>query len=246
MTTPQESPTIVKAGDALAFYANLDSPSHEVDFDNWVISIVHADSFVIVHDKFATLVKDNLSTGGFRFYCEFNMPDDIPEGNFRFIIYIPYTQEVKFVSNEFKVINNITAADTYLIRYRNAADIQNFGYEALTSFYNIARIKLEKLQPQRPKTTIGYELVNGKFKRVRTIVGKTYDFVTDYLDEEGHDAFDIATIHSVLQLNDGSGWVTYERPEDADYEAETVQDFNLVQATIRLELSSYSSSNKGV
>lgn len=237
--------TVLKAGDSQAFYANLDTPSYEVDFANWVISIVHADSFVVVYDDFATLVKDDLSTGGFRFYCEFTVPVDIPEGEFRFIIYIPYTQEVKFVSNVLKVINNVQAAQSYLIKYRNAADIQNFGYEADETYYNIARLKLEKLQPERVKRNIGYQMVAGGFKRVRTVVGKAYSFITGFMDEDGHDAFDIATIHSDLQLNDGSGWVAFERPEDADYEAETVQEFPLSQGTVSLRQTSYDSSNKG-
>ncbi len=238
--------SIMKAGDSLAFYANLDTPSYEVDFANWVISIVHADSFVVVYDDFATLTKDDLSTGGFRFYCNFTVPEDIPEGEFRFIIYIPYTQEVKYVSNVLKVINSVQASQSMLIKYRNASDIQNFGYEDNASFYNIARLKLEKLNPERPKENIGYTLVNGAFQRVRTIAGKAYTFVTGFMDEYGHDAMDIATIHSDLKIDDGSGYKSFKRPEDADYEAETVQDFPLVQGTIKLKQTSYDSSNKGV
>lgn len=238
--------TVMKAGDSLAFYANLDTPSYEVDFPSWVLSIVHADSFVVVYENFATLTKVDLSTGGFRFYSEFTVPSDIPEGEFRFIVYVPYSQEVKYVSNVLKVINNVQAAESYLIKYRNAKDIQGFGYEANANFYNIARLKLEKEQPAREKQTIGYELVNGAFKRVRTIVGKAYNFITGWLDEDGHDAFDIATIHSDFQMNDGSGYVSYERPEDAEYEAETVEEYPLTQGSIRLKQTSYNSSNKGV
>lgn len=243
-----QSESVMKAGDSLAFYANLNSPSYEVDFANWVISIAHADSFVIVYDDFATLVKDDLSTGGFRFYSEFTVPSDIPEGNFRFIIYIPYTEEVKYVSNIFEVVNNVQSNETYIVKYRNSADIQNFGYEANTSYYNKARLRLEKIQPDRLKQTIGYELVNGAFKRVRTIVGKAYSFITGFMDEDGHDAFDIATIHSDLQMSkaDENTFESYERPEEAEYEADTVQDFPLVQGRIRLKQTSYNSSNKGV
>lgn len=133
-----------------------------------------------------------------------------------------------------------------LVKYRNPADIQNFGYEANASFYNIARLKLEKLNPIRPKENIGYELTNGTFKRVRTIVSKSYDFITGFFDDEGHDAFDMATIHTDLQLNDGSGYVAWERPEDANYEAETTLDYPLVQGSIRLKQTSRNSSNKGV
>lgn len=239
--------TNMKAGDSLAFYANLDTPCYEVDFDNWVLSIVHADSFVVVYDDFATIVKDNLSTGGFRFYSEFTVPVDIPEGDFRFIIYIPYTEEVKFVSNVVKVINNVSAANnTFLLKYRNAKDIQNFGYQALTSFYNIVRVPLEQIQPSRQKHNIGYELVGGGFKRVRTVIGKAYQFITGWMDEDGHDAFDIATIHSDVQLNKDGVYNSFERPEDAEYEAETVQNFPLSQGQISLKQTSYNSSNKGV
>lgn len=238
--------TNMVAGDVMAFYANLDTPSYEVDFDNWVLSIVHADSFVVVYDDFATLTKDDLSSGGFRFYSEFTVPDDIPEGDYRFIIYIPYTDEVKYVSNQLRVINSVAAQNSFLVKYRNSVDIQNFGYEANTSFYNIARLPLRKEQPQREKTNIGYDLVGGGFKRVRTIVGKGYNFITGYLDEDGHDAFDIATIHSDLQLNNDGIYVSHERPEDASYEAETERDFPLSTGTIKLKRTSYNSSNKGV
>jgi hypothetical protein len=131
------------------------------------------------------------------------------------------------------------------IKYRNTSDIQSFGYEANPSFYNIARVKLEKLNPIRPKENIGYELTNGVFKRVRTIVSKSYDFITGFMDDDGHDAFDIATIHSDFQVDEGDGYATWERPEDSDYEAETVQDFPLTQGSIRLKQRSYNSSNKG-
>lgn len=242
--------TVLKAGDAQAFYANFDTPITDSTFSDWYISIVHADSFIIVYDNFATLTQDTV-TGGYRFYCEFTVPVGIPEGCYRFMIYHPYatggSDTVKYMSNEIKVISN-SSTDTMMIKYRNAVDMQNFGYAANTSFYNIARLPMEKENPQRQKINKGYPEIDGDYKRVRTITRKAYNFITGRLDEEAHDAFDIATIHSDFQISeyDGATYTQYERPEDADYEADTTQDFPLSQGNIQLRLTSYNSSNRGI
>jgi hypothetical protein len=78
------------------------------------------------------------------------------------------------------------------------------------------------------------------------VITKSYEFVTDFLDENASDALDIATIHSDLKIDVGTGLQSYRLPDDSDFEQEWTEFYNLADATVRLELISFSSSNKSI
>ena len=75
---------------------------------------------------------------------------------------------------------------------------------------------------------------------------KTVKFIASWLDEAAHEAWEIATIHSTLELWRNNDWVEYLRSESENYEAEFQEDYPLIEAGITLEEVGYASTNKAV
>lgn len=229
------------AEDELIYYFNSESLISTEGFETWTVALVHADSNIIAYDNVFTLTKDIITGNSYRWYFEWIVPV-LSTGCFRLVIYDSYEQ-IKYISETtLQYVSSIQ--DTAIIKYRNAVNIQNFNYSGLSAFYNQFRIFLKRRSPQRAKNTVGYDFTDGTFNRVRTVITKNYEFVTEYLDENASDAFDVATFHSDVRINIGTGFQRYRLPEDSDFEQEWTEFYNLADASVILELMDYSSSNK--
>jgi len=238
--------TIFLAGDSISWYANLDTLETNANFSSWDIYIVHADSFIKALVTLGiNIQKDIISGSDYRFFAQdWTFPSTIGIGCYRIVIEDTSDGNLLYISNEIEVITDVT--DTLLIRYRNAKNIQNFNYEKFTTLYNVVRVPLIKRKSQRPITSEGYDTINGAFQRVRTAITKSYEFLTDWFDEEAHDALDIATLHSTFEVFENEEWVAYNRPSGSDYQANFEEEYPLIEASIRLEQSDFSSTNKAL
>ena len=235
--------TILYPTDEYTFYSNLDTLENNANFDSWECSLYHADSFVKCVENIVNLTKDTISASGYKFYGTFITPN-IPNGCYYLIITDTVDSDnVLYLSNKLEVVSSTT--DTYLIRYRNNQNILNFNYANLTSFKNKFRVPFIKRQPLNTLTTEGYDLINGNYKRVRTERVKTLELVTDYLDEDGHDAFQTALFHSDIEVFYDNKWNQYILA-DSSYEPEWSEQFEVSQATVRVEIANRSSTNKAV
>lgn len=231
-------------GETYSFYNNSDELETTASFNYCGLDLVHADTFIQVVEDVATISTDILS-GGYRFYADSFVFPQVEEGCYRFIILdVSAGENVLYISDPFEVVSS----DTGLIpiKYRNAKNILNFNYEALTSYYNRGHVELIRRHPQRESKTDGYGLSNGTFKRVRTILTKTWEFITGWFDEKEHDATHSAFIHSDLQLYVDDNWEAMNMTDESSYSPEWQENYEYIQTSVRLQENDRSSSNKAV
>lgn len=227
--------------DEVNYYFNTATLITDASFATWKVALLNSNND-IAYDNITTLTKDIITGSSYRWYFTWVVPD-LAYGCYRFVVYDSATNNVKYISESYIQITN-QSTDTSIIKYRNAVNIQSYNYETLTTWYNQHRLWLIKRAPQRQKESIGYNLTEGTFERVRTVVTKSYEFVTEFLDENASDAFDVATIHSDLKIDVGTGMQRYRLPEDSEFQQEWTENYNLADASVRLELMDFSSSNK--
>jgi len=236
-----DSELIFIPNEEYSFYANLEDLETNDNFNYWECSLYHADSLTKAFENVCILNKDIISGTDYRFYSTFTAPD-VPNGCYYIIITDTVDSDnVLYISN--KIVVQTDTTDTFLIRYRNAVDILNFGYENLTSYYNKFRIEIIKRQPLNPLTTEGYTLTSGDFKRVRTTKIKDYEWVTGFFGELKHDALNAGVFHSTFQVNHDNRWYTY-RLGNGNYDVQWSENYGLAQALVRLEIADFASSNK--
>jgi len=231
-------------GETYAWYNNSDAVETTASFNYCGLDLVHADTFIQVVEDVATLSTDILS-GGYRFYANDFVFPDVEEGCYRFIVVdVAAGENVLYISNPFEVVNS---ADGLLrCKFRNAVNILNYNYEGLSTFYNKTHIEIFRRKPLRPTNTQGYALSSGTFQRVRTLLTKTWEFITGWVDTNEHDAIQAAIMHSDLQIFVDDNWESMTQTEGSQYLLEWVDNYEFVQASIRLQINDRSSSNKSL
>ena len=206
--------------------------------------MVHADTFIQVIEDVAPISTDILS-GGYRFYVEDFVFPNVSAGCYRFIVIdVAAGENVLYISNPFEVVSS---TDGLLrTKFRNAKNILNYNYEGLPTFFNKTHIELFKRKPLRPTNTQGYVLSTGSFKRVRTLLTKTWEFITGWFDTNEHDATQAAIIHSDLQMFIDDSFESMNLTEDSQYTLEWQENYEFIQASVRLQVNDRSSSNKAL
>lgn len=232
-------------GAEYAFYNNSDDLEDNANFASWRVDLVHSDSFISVIEGAISLTKDIISGSDYRWYNSgFTFPT-VEDGCYRFVVIdTADSDNVLYISSEFEVVSSDDGL--MLTKYRNAQNILNYNYTTLTTFYNKAHVEMFNRKPSRPVNTEGYSLSSGTFKRVRTILTKTYEFVTGWFDELAHDATQAMIIHSDLQIKINNQYEAMELGEDGEYTADWQENYEYVEASFRLQEEDRSSSNKAV
>lgn len=231
-------------GSVYSFYNNSDTLETTASFNYTGLDLVHADTFVQVVEDVAPLGTDILS-GGYRFYATDFVFPQVEPGCYRFVVLdVAAAENVLYISDPFEVVDS-TAGLIYL-KYRNGKNILNFNYEGLTTFYNKVHVELLKRKPQRGTTTQGYTLSSGSFKRVRTLLTKTWEFITGWFDHKEHDALQAAVVHSDLQLYIDNNWEVMNLGDEGEYTVEWSDNYEYIQGSVRLQEDDRSSSNKAL
>ncbi len=231
-------------GSVYSFYNNSDTLETTASFNYCGLDLVHADTFIQVIEDVATLSTDILS-GGYRFYANDFVFPTVEEGCYRFIVVdVAAGENVLYISDPFEVVSS--NAGLIYTKYRNAKNILNYNYEGLPSLYNKTHIELLKRKPLRPTTTQGYVLSTGSFKRVRTLLTKTWEFITGWFDTKEHDGMQATIIHSDLQLYIDNNWESMNLGGDSEYSLEWSDNYGFIQASVRLQINDKSSSNKAL
>lgn len=233
------------AGYTYSFYANLTTLETSSTFNYWRVDILHGDSFTQAALDVCTLSKDIISGTDYRFYCtDFEVPS-LPAGCYRIaVIDTSNNDAVLYLSNEIKIVTSATGLLAF--KYRNAKNIMNYNYTGLPTFYNIFHIELTRRKPLNPKATSGYDLASGSFFRVRTVRGKSYEYVTGWFDEPEHAAVDAMLIHSDLNVEYNGSYVAMNFPDDAEYEIPWSDDFQVIQGAFRLEITEQAANNEAI
>ena len=231
-------------GGAYAWYNNSDALETTASFNYCGLDLVHADTFIQVIEDVAVLSTDVLP-GGYRFYADTFVFPQVDPGCYRFIVIdVSASENVLYISDPFEVVDSDEGL-TYG-KFRNDKNILNYNYEGLASFYNKVHVELFKRKPLRPVNTQGYTLSSGSFKRVRTLLTKTWEFITGWFDTIEHDATQAAIVHSDLQLYIDDNWESMNLTQDSEYALEWQNNYEFVQASVRLEVNDRSSSNKAL
>lgn len=227
-----------------AFYNNSDDLEDNANFNYWTLDLLHADSLTVALDDVAPISKDIISGSDYRWYVDtFTFPD-IDNGCYRFIVYDNANNEVIYIGDEIEVTDN-TNNLTY-VKFRNSKNILNYNYEVLTTFYNLFHVEMFKRKPKNTERAKGYNLVNGVFKRVRTTLSKSYEWITGWFDEEEHDATQAMSIHSDLNVGYDGELRSVTKDDSDTYEIEWQENYEEVQAKLDLTEVATGSSNKAV
>lgn len=231
-------------GETYAFYNNSDTLEDNVEFNYWSFDIVHSDTFIEVYEDVTVLTKDIISGTDYRWYAsDFTFPD-IENGCYRFRIVDTVQNNVIFLSDEFEVVSSTDGL--MYSKYRNAVDILNYNYEGLPSFYNKAHFEMFDRKPLIKTTTQGYDLTSGSFKRIRTVKTKDIEVITGWFDETEHEAVQSMIIHSDFYLALDGSFKLINLEEGSEYLLEWQENYEFIQASVRLEINDRSSSNKGL
>ena len=231
-------------GHDYAFYNNSESLEDNVNFNYCGLDLVHSDSFIPVFEDVATLTKDIISGTDYRFYADtFTFPT-VQTGCYRFIIMDLTDSTILYISNKIEVVDSDT--DLMYVNFRNAKNILNYNYEGLTTYENKTHVEMFNRKPLRPVATEGYKLSDGSFKRVRTLLTKSFEFVTGWFDESEHDAMQEMIIHSQLNIAMNGNFELINLVGEAEYVLDWQDNYEFIQASIRLEIDDRSSSNKAL
>ena len=232
-------------GSTYAFYNNSTDLEDNVNFNYWGFDLIHADTFEQVYQDITILSKDIISGSDYRWYAEdFEFPE-VETGCYRFVILdLADNEAVLYLSDEIEVVADDT--DLMYVNFRNAKNILNYNYETLTTFYNKTHIEMFNRKPLRPTTTQGYILSDGSFKRVRTLLTKSFEFITGWFDEKEHDAMQEMIIHSELNLVIDGNFELMNLTQESEYLLEWSENYEFIQASIRLQIDDRSSSNKAL
>ncbi len=191
------------------------------------------------------LAKDIISGTDYRWYAEdFQFPE-VATGCYRFVVLdLADNDKVLYMSDEIEVVASDT--DLVYVTFRNAKNILNYNYETLLTFYNKTHVEMLYRKPLRPTTTQGYTLSGGSFKRVRTLLTKSFEFVTGWFDEKEHDAMQEMIIHSDLSIAIDGNFKAMNLTEDSEYALDWQENYEFIQGSIRLQVDDRSSSNKAL
>jgi hypothetical protein len=231
-------------GETYAWYNNSDALETTASFNYCGLDLVHADTFIQVVEDVTTLATDIFS-GGYRFYTDDFVFPTVEYGCYRFIVLdVSAGENVLYISDPFEVVSS-TEGLTYC-KFRNGKDILNYNYEGLLTYYNKTHIELFKRKPVRPTTTQGYTLSGGSFKRVRTLLTKSWEFITGWFDEKEHDAMQSMIVHSDLQIAIDGTYEAMNLTQESEYLLEWAENYEFIQASVRLQINDRSSSNKAL
>ena len=151
---------------------------------------------------------------------------------------------VLYISKEFEVVDSNEGLQ--YVTFRNARNILNYNYVGLTSFNNRFHVQMRDRKPLRPDVTEGYGLADGTFKRVRTILKESREFVTGWFDKDEHAATKAMTIHSDANILLEGELKQVSSSEETEYLLEWVENYEFIEALVRLEVNERASSNKAV
>lgn len=229
-----DTPLPIIVGDTFQFYTNFET--NLFDSNLQTIKIIEGDTIVNDVNKYVLLVEP--------FGLENNLISlNIPLTNntekvFRIGIVNNSNNEIVHISNCFKVLRRTekNLNNTHILSYRHNTNIYNYEWQALGDLdpdYTV-RVPSSILEFSYPKEDAIYKsATSGEPRKTRTILSKSYQFQTYYLDEQGHDAVNLALNLNKVLIN-GQEFVI-----DGAYEVEFQQLTNIHRGTANLLLKRY-------
>lgn len=229
-----DTPLPIIVGDTLQFYTNFESNL----FDSTTQSIKIIEGETIINEPLRfSLVIEAVGLENNRIILNIPSTNNI-EREFRLAIVNNSDNQIVNISNCFKVLKQTerNLNNTHLLSFKHNANIYNYEWQALGEFDPdyIVRVPSSILEFSYPKEDAVYKsATSGKPRKTRTILSKAYQFETYYLDEDGHDAVNLAVNLEKFLIN-GEEFIA-----DGAYEVDFQQLTNIHKGSINLLLKRY-------
>ncbi len=204
-------------GDGINIFGNFVLDDTVVPFSGLKVGLWSEDLGIYLRN-ITTINQIIISGNNYSFYFDEWVVPDLPNDNFRFIIYRESPDAHLFLSNTFRKVPNTDF--TSLVRYRNAADALGYLYESIPSFFNEFRIDLWTGRPNFNENVRGHDTYDGGFIQVKSDIQKIRNFQTRFFDEGAHEAFFSMLSHSNVLIDD----IQYKKTQDSGYEIEWSED----------------------
>lgn len=180
-------------------YANLNIPSTSTNFASWELHLirVNADGSRVdeVNLGNSVLTKDTISGANFRFIINFNVPELTGACYELVIVDTADSNQIVYFTNQIEYRKEYNENDIRFIQYSNDVDIFNYGYEANPSFTNSYFLKIFMREPTPKVSQVGYTLVNGNFKPVRSTSGTVAKVIWQAIGVDDVAAANAFTLH---------------------------------------------------
>lgn len=220
-------------GKQIRFYVNLDNPiPSAVDIANVQMDLITCDDTpsVVIADV-VTLSKNNVNDNGdFHVYGSWTIPATLNhDESYRFAIFNSSTDELYFISNSMRV-----RQEGYHVKleYKDTGDIFEYYYSNMPAeFINTYWLSINISKPEPSEEAEGYDKIDNSFETVRSTFRKQREFITEWFDDERHDAFVAAIRHQTLIIDNRK----YEKASDQGYQPDWNQNYPLSEGTVKLD-----------
>lgn len=132
---------------------------------------------------------------------------------------------------------------TSVIKYRCDEDAFGFVYCGADSFYNSVRLPFYMTKPQYPAERNVFRKANGVTKVLSSVIRKTVQGITDYMQESWHQKL-------VIALNSDIVWITADNfnefvAVDGDYSIswQDFLDYPVAQANFQMQVTPFNARN---
>lgn len=161
------------------FYANLDRLIDDADFADWQLDVYQGAN--LSQANAGTLMQDVISGSEYRFYADFTISDALDNGIYQLVIFNNTNDEIKYISNCFKLIAIEDVENYVYLQYRNSSDI--FGFNSDISGYNnvFLDLNITDFQPEierdsyKEASTGQIRDQKGEFEKVLTLESYFFD-----------------------------------------------------------------------
>ncbi len=182
------------------FYLNSDDTFDDADFNDWVMGLFDRSGNEV--QIFSNLQQDIITGSEFRVYTEFTIEDTIDKGEYFFAIYNSNTDDVKYQSNCFNVIDSEDVENLVFLEFRNSSNVFNFNFEVVDN-YNTLFIDLNEVEAQPEFELNQYQerstgiTRNEKSQARKVIVMESY-----YFDDGANEGMLMLTMMDDQKLNE--------------------------------------------
>ena len=195
-------------GDGINIFGNFVLDDSVVPFSGLKVGLWSKDLGIYLRN-ITTINQIIISGDNYSFYFDEWIVPDLPNDNFRFIIYRENPDTQLYLSNSFRKIPNTNY--TAWVKYNNSVDTLGYLYESAPSFFNEFRIDLWTGRPNFNENVKGYETYEGELIKVKSDIQKLIEFQTRFFDAGSHEAFFSMLSHSSIEI-DG---ITYKKGEQS-------------------------------
>jgi hypothetical protein len=195
---------IVCNGEEFTFYMNFDTPINNPDFATWKLALVTEAGLVPGQENIAPLVKHLYPDGvSYNIYAAVTLIGITVDRYYKLVIYND-DDEILYVSGLLEVLSLADAKClSTRLRYRASINLYNFNYSTLTTFYNIHRVRLYRVDEQDEATITQYRAVSsGQLRNVHYDADRWIMLEAYFFDDTAHRAIGVLQLHDAIYLND--------------------------------------------